>query len=117
MKNSLERARSNMLAVQGRMTITANRYKRPMDFDINDLVYISTKYLNTGKLSRKFDNQQDGPYLIFERVGHSFKLDLPFSLKIYPVISLDKLRKDPNDPLPRQINDPSAPINIIGDDE
>ena len=99
------------------MTTAANRHRRPVDFDIGDLVYISTKYLNTDRPSRKLDNQQDGPYLILKRVGHFFKLDLPLNLKIHPVISLDKLRKNPNDLLPRQVNDPPALINITGDDE
>jgi hypothetical protein len=39
-----------------------------------------------------------------EQIGHSFKLKLPESIKVYPVFYAKKLRKDPRNPLLGQTN-------------
>ena len=38
-------------------------------------------------------------------------------MKVHNVFPPSKLRKDPNDPLPGQVQQASHPINITGDDE
>jgi hypothetical protein len=38
-------------------------------------------------------------------------------MKIYPVMSPDKLRKSTNDPLLGQVNKPKYPVEIAGDIE
>ena len=48
----------------------------------------------------------DSPFLITWQVSNSFKVKLPDSIKIYNIFSLDRLYKEPRDPLPRQLNDP-----------
>jgi hypothetical protein len=42
----------------------------------------------------------DSPYKILEQIGHSFKLKLPESIKVYPVFYTKKLQKDPRNLLP-----------------
>ena len=49
-------------------------------------------------------------YEVLERVGNAYKLNLPDSVRVHPVFSLDKLRKASTDPLPSQTNDLPPPI-------
>ena len=58
-----------------------------------------------------------GLYKILEKIGHSFKVKLPNSIKIHPIFSPDQLQKATNNPLPRQYNDPLPPIQITKDKE
>ena len=58
-----------------------------------------------------------GPYKILEKVRHSYRLNLPQSIRVHLVFSLDKLRKASNDPLLGQHNDPPLPIQVNGEDE
>jgi hypothetical protein len=93
-----------MAKSQERYTIQANKHRRPVDFAVGDKVWVTTKYWKNDRPSRKLANQMEGPFEILEQVGHSFRLKLPDSMKIYPVLHADKLRKDPGNPLPGQFN-------------
>jgi hypothetical protein len=46
----------------------------------------------------------DGLYEVLKQIGHSFKLKLLESIKVYPVFYAKKLCKDPRNPLLRQTN-------------
>jgi len=54
----------------------------------------------------------EGLYEILEQVGHSFRLKLPESMKIHPVFHAKKLRKDPGNPLPRQLDLEPPPLEL-----
>jgi hypothetical protein len=49
--------------------------------------------------------------------GHSYRVELPASMKIHPVFPAESLRRDPNDPLPGQANAPPPPVNVTANDE
>jgi len=100
---------------QDRQKRQADRRRRPIDFDVGDRAWLSLRHYRTDRPNKKLDNQMAGPFPILEKVGNSYKLELPESMKIHPVFSPDKLRRAADDPLPGQVVEPSEPI-VIGDE-
>jgi Chromo (CHRromatin Organisation MOdifier) domain len=54
----------------------------------------------------------EGPYKILEKVGNSYRIDFPASIKVHPIIPPDRLWKATNDPLPGQRNEPPEPTIV-----
>jgi hypothetical protein len=75
------------------------------------------RHLPTQRPSKKLDYPTNGPFKIVEKIGHSYRLDLPTSMRIHDVLPAEKLRRAADNPLPGQVNDPLPPINITGDEE
>ena len=78
---------------------------------------MTMKNWSTDQPSRKLDNQQAGLYKVLERVSNSFQVDIPDSIRVYPIFSPDKLRKDLMNPIPGQYVDEAEPIMINGEKE
>ena len=98
-QDSWKLARDMMAKAQARMIKSANAHRREADFDVEDYVWLNTKYWNTARPSLKLDNNNSGLFKITKKVGNSFWLELPASMKINLVLSPDKLRKSARDPL------------------
>jgi hypothetical protein len=58
-----------------------------------------------------------GSFEITRKIGNSYKVKLPDTIKIYNVFSLDQLRKAVKDPLLGQVNKPSPLIVITTEEE
>jgi hypothetical protein len=115
--DSWKLARDMMARSQARMIKSANFHRREVDFDVEDYVWLNIKSWNMARPSLKLDNNNSGPFRIIAKEGNSFRLELPASMKIHPVMSSDKLRKSANDPLTGQVNRPEDPMEIAGDIE
>jgi transposase InsO family protein len=113
---SWQLAQGHMEQAQERHAVQANKHRRPIDFKVGDKVWVTTKHWKSDRPSRKLGNQMEGPFEILEQRGHSFLLKLPETMKIHPVFHTEKLRKDPQNPLPGQAN-PEPPPLILEDGE
>ena len=84
---------------------------------VGDSVYVTRKGWATGRPSIKLDHQLAGPFRITGMKGNNYELDLPANMKTGNVFHADHLQKDPNNPLPGQLQEPETPITINGEPE
>jgi hypothetical protein len=54
---------------------------------------------------------------VLAKEGHSYKVELPASIKINPVFPAESLCRDLNDPLPGQANAPLPLIKVTADNK
>jgi hypothetical protein len=58
-----------------------------------------------------------GPYKMLAKKGHSYRVELPASIKIHLVFPAKSLCRDLNDLLPGQANASPPPVNVTADNE
>ncbi len=110
-------AQDNIRQAQERQRKQANKNRREPDFKVDDYVYLSKDNLRVvERPSSGLDTQNAGPFKILEKIGHSYRLELPPCMKVHPVFHADRLRKAAMDPLPGQYQDP-GPSQVIYDQE
>lgn len=112
-----EIAHKTALHAQRLQETQANKTRRPADFAVADLVYVSKKGFSTEAPTTKLDSQWVGPWRIKEMKGHSYLLETPGWYHGSRVFHADRLRKAANDPLPQQHTQPEPPDEIDGEPE
>ena len=112
-----EFARENIGKAQARQSEFANRHRKDITFNEGDSVWLSTKNLKTDRPSKKLDYKMIGPFRVLRAHGNAYTLDLPPHMAINPTFHASLLRKDPEDPLPGQHQEPPPPTKIDEQDE
>ncbi|ODM19310.1 hypothetical protein SI65_05927 [Aspergillus cristatus] len=115
---NMDWVQERLQTAQTRQQRNANRSRREVDFDVGDMVMVSTKNWNTGRPSKKLDYQWAGPFQVLAREGNAFHIELPASIKVHPVINPEYLRKaTTTEPLPGQEAEAPPPITVNDQDE
>lgn len=116
----VEHAREMMGRAQQRMVEQANRHRKAPDFDVGDHVRVIRKAWSspTDRVSDKLDFPLTrGHYLIRERVGNAYLLELPDSWQGPTLFSADRLRFHDNNPLPGQAAENPGPEQVDEEEE
>ena len=100
-----------------RITDQANRKRSDIIYDEGDMVFLSSRNISTERPSRKLDDKMLGPFRVLDKVGSSYRLELPASMQIHNVFHPSLLRKAATDPLPGQQTEPPRPVTVDGQEE
>jgi hypothetical protein len=88
--------------------------------ELGDRVWLQRKHIKTTRPSGKLDYKRIGPYIILEKFGSgAYKLELPPSIKLYPVfyISLLEPAEPDSKPIPGHIQQTPLPVIIDNEEE
>lgn len=117
LKQYHDAAREALKRTQHKMATQANKHRREPDFGVGDKVFIKKSWSPTDRPSDKLDFPLTRiSYRIKSMKGYSYELDVPDTWRMSKVFHADRLRKDPDNPLPGQICDKPGP-EIINDEE
>ena len=97
MKSLRKLTQDALLEAQTLQAKFANRKRRIREFQEGDLVLVSTKNINThfrAKNGHKLQPVYMGPFPIIKKVSRvAYKLDLPPSVRLFPVFNVSQLRE------------------------
>ena len=109
--------RNSTTKAQERTRTAADRHRNEVTYEEGDMVWLSTKNIETGRGSKKLDHKMIGPYRVEELIGSACRLKLPASMKIHDVFHTTLLRKTADDPLLGQVNEPPSSIIVDNKEE
>ena len=95
--SALAQAKDAIIAAQDRQKHQADKSRRPAPFKVGDKVLLSTEHISIAahrnRPSKKLEPQAIGPFeIIAKHNDNAFELDLPPTMKHYPVFNADLLR-------------------------
>ena len=117
MEEILDQGRSRLIGAQNKMKTQADKHRTDVRFKIGDKVWVSSKDIQTSRPSQTLEDKLLGPYKIIGRVGTSYRLELPLSMKRTNSFHTSKLYLDTDDPLPGQHVSPPRPVIIDEEEE
>ena len=113
-----ESAKKATDAAQDKKRRDVDPYRRQEDFEVDNIVWLSSKNLRNDRPSRKLSHKWYGPFKVLEKVGSSYQLDIPQTWKtnkVHDVFAPELLRKAADNPLPGQELEEPAP-EIVDED-
>lgn len=116
MANVLDHMKKQSALSRNRMTEQANRKRSDVAYEVGDMVFLSSRHIITERPSQKLDVKMLGPFKIVAKIGSSYQLELPSSMRVHDVFHPSLLRKAATDPLPGQRAEPPAPV-VVDDQE
>ena len=116
MTQILEQLQAELRLSQKAQAHTANLHQvLSLSYQTGDLVWLNTKNIRTHRLCKKLDDKWIGLFKVLKTVRScACYLELPHTLKIYPVFHVSLLRLTPANPIPGQSNEHPGPV--IGQD-
>lgn len=99
---------------QALMKYHADKKRLPAPiFRVKDKVMLDSRFIKTTKPSASLDHKNLGPFTITKIINdHSYLLDLPASMKVFPVFHPWLLHLHETEPLDTQIQEPLGPVNV-----
>ncbi|QRW24093.1 Retrotransposable element Tf2 protein [Rhizoctonia solani] len=86
-------------------------HREEEEIQVGDKVWLSHQNISTNRPSIKLSHKKLGPYLVIEKIGlHTYKLQLPHTMRIHPVFHINLLTKFHSDP---HGQDPPQPAPIV----
>jgi hypothetical protein len=102
-----------LLKAQETYTRYANKRRVHREFEVGDLVFVSTVNLSTTRPSKKLDYRKLGPFLILEKFSPvTYKIKLPKSVQVHPVFHVSLLEPAYKDFNPKRNVPPPPPIIV-----
>lgn len=105
-------AKLHLCKAQTNMSGQKNCFGRPVDFDVEDYVWLDMRHFPKQRLSKKLGFSTNGEFLITEKFGNSHRLALSLSMMMHNFFSHDKLRLASSDLLPGQVNKKANPYKF-----
>jgi len=117
MKELLNFDRQQLKKTKLTIEVQVNKHRRNVTYEVDDWVWLSFRNVKTTRPCKDLKDKQLGPYQITTKVGTSYHLRLPVSMKhLHSMFSPKLLRPYPEDPLPGQHSEPPRPITIEDDE-
>ena len=91
MQNVLDLMKKNAVKSQETIKRHADKHRKEISYEIGDQVFLSSKNITTDRPSKKIEDKMLGPFSIIKKVGTSYKLQLPQTIKIHNVFHLSLL--------------------------
>ena len=117
MQETLRVMMINAKTAKERMTTQANVHRKEVTYKESDMMFLSSRNIKTVRPVKKLKDKMLGPFRTKKVLGSSYKLDLPSTMKVHDAFHPSLLRKDAQDPLPGQIQEPPGPIVVDEEEE
>lgn len=102
-----------LLKSQETYTHYANKHRTHREFEVGDLVFVSTANFNTTRPSKKLDYRKLGPFPVLEKFSPvTYKIKLPKSVRVHPVFHVSLLEPAHKDTDPKRKVPPPPPVIV-----